>query len=229
MIAAFDRWGTRPQGAGTLARSRMPAKSTQLEEAFNGHFNEHHRFLLPRMLSRVDGIGPVAAAIVVAEVGVDMSRFPTAGHLCSWAKFSPGISSSAGKTKGNGSTGRGARYLARVFGEAAGAPTRSWVPDIGASRNAAARNEPSSPSAVPSSSSSGASWPTQAPTSTTSVPITSDVTSTRRDDQLGFRRVRGWRSAGSPTTPRMSRSCRGTVHSWRWRTVRPRPRAESCG
>ncbi|WP_246848828.1 transposase [Pseudarthrobacter sp. NIBRBAC000502772] len=42
-----------------------------------------------------------------------MSRFPTAGHLCSWAKFSPGITSSGGKIKGNGSTGHGNRYLAR--------------------------------------------------------------------------------------------------------------------
>ena len=48
-----------------------------------------------------------------------MSRFPTAGHLCSWAKFSPGIYTSAGKSKGNGSTGHGNRYLAGVLGEAA--------------------------------------------------------------------------------------------------------------
>jgi hypothetical protein len=48
-----------------------------------------------------------------------MSRFPTAGHLCSWAKFSPGICSSAGKSKGNGSSGHGNRYLARVLGESA--------------------------------------------------------------------------------------------------------------
>ena len=48
-----------------------------------------------------------------------MTRFPTPGHLVSWAKFAPGISSSAGKTKGNGSTGHGNRYLARVLGEAA--------------------------------------------------------------------------------------------------------------
>ena len=48
-----------------------------------------------------------------------MSRFPTAGHLCSWAKFSPGLRSSAGKTKGTGSTGQGNRYLARILGEVA--------------------------------------------------------------------------------------------------------------
>ena len=51
---------------------------------------------------------------------VEMTRFPTAGHLCSWAKFSPGLSAPRpGKTKGNGSTGHGNRYLARVLGEAA--------------------------------------------------------------------------------------------------------------
>ncbi|WP_218833775.1 transposase [Rhodococcus sp. ACPA4] len=122
-----------------LARSRMRAKIGQLEEAFNGHFDDHHRFLLVRMLSRIDAdiaavdeqieahlapfgsavarldeildIGRVAA-ITITEVGADMSKFPTAGHLCSWSKFSPGISSSAGKSKGNGSTGHGNRYLA---------------------------------------------------------------------------------------------------------------------
>ena len=70
-------------------------------------------------LDDIPGIGPAAAAVILAEVGVEMSRFPTAGHLCSWAKFSPGISCSAGKPKGNGSSGHGNRYLARVLGESA--------------------------------------------------------------------------------------------------------------
>ncbi|WP_206686149.1 IS110 family transposase [Kribbella qitaiheensis] len=70
-------------------------------------------------LDEIDGIGPIAAAVIIAEIGVDMTRFPTAGHLCSWAKFAPGVNSSAGKTKGRGSTGHGNRYLARILGEAA--------------------------------------------------------------------------------------------------------------
>ncbi len=70
-------------------------------------------------LDEIPGIGATAAAVIIAEIGVDMSRFPTAGHLCSWAKFSPGIKSSAGKSKGRGSTGHGNRYLARILGEAA--------------------------------------------------------------------------------------------------------------
>ena len=70
-------------------------------------------------LDEIPGIGPTAAAIIIAEIGLDMTRFPTPAHLASWAKFAPGINSSAGKTKGNGSTGHGNRYLARVLGEAA--------------------------------------------------------------------------------------------------------------
>ena len=48
-----------------------------------------------------------------------MTRFPTAAHLASWAKFAPGVKESAGKKKGRGSTGHGNSYLARVLGEAA--------------------------------------------------------------------------------------------------------------
>ena len=70
-------------------------------------------------LDEIPGIGPVGAAAIIAEIGVDMSRFPTAGHLCSWAKFAPGISASAGKTKRSASSGHGSPYLARVLGEAA--------------------------------------------------------------------------------------------------------------
>jgi transposase len=70
-------------------------------------------------LDEIPGIGTIAAAIIVAEVGLDMARFPTAAHLASWAKFAPGVKESAGKKKGKGSTGHGNRYLARVLGEAA--------------------------------------------------------------------------------------------------------------
>lgn len=149
-----------PKRLADMARSRMRPKIGQLQEAFaglpTGTFGDHHRFLLARMLARIDavdadiaaldaqiqehlapfgdavarldqipGIGPTAAAVIIAETGLDMSRFPTPGHLASWAKFAPGIKSSAGKTKGNGSTGHGNRYLARVLGEAAAGAGRT--------------------------------------------------------------------------------------------------------
>lgn len=70
-------------------------------------------------LDEIPGIGATAATVIIAEIGVDMTRFPTPAHLSSWAKFAPGVKESAGRKKGNGATGHGNRYLARVLGEAA--------------------------------------------------------------------------------------------------------------
>jgi len=70
-------------------------------------------------LDEIPGIGATAAAVIIAEIGVDMTRFPTAAHLSSWAKFAPGVKESAGRKKGNGATGHGNRYLARILGDAA--------------------------------------------------------------------------------------------------------------
>jgi transposase len=71
------------------------------------------------LLDEIPGIGVTAARVIIAEVGVDMTRFPTPAHLCSWARFAPGVKESAGRKKGNGATGHGNRYLAAVLGEAA--------------------------------------------------------------------------------------------------------------
>jgi len=70
-------------------------------------------------LDQIPGVGVTAARVIVAEVGVDMTRFPTSSHLTSWAKFAPGVKESAGRKKGRGSTGHGNRYLASALGEAA--------------------------------------------------------------------------------------------------------------
>jgi transposase len=149
MMAALIAGQRDPAALAQLARARLRVKIPELEEAFYGHFTDHHAFLLAKMLARIDaitadiddldahiedqlrpfgdavtrlqqipGVGPVAAAVIVAEIGVDMSRFPTAGHLASWARFAPGVKESAGRKKGNGSTGHGNPYLGRVLGEA---------------------------------------------------------------------------------------------------------------
>ena len=76
-------------------------------------------------LDEITGVGRTAAHTMIAEIGLDMTRFPTAAHLCSWARFAPGIKESAGKSKGRGSTGHGNPYLARVLGEAAVGASRT--------------------------------------------------------------------------------------------------------
>jgi transposase len=76
-------------------------------------------------LDEIAGVGPTAAHIIIAEIGVDMTRFPTPAHLCSWARFAPGVKESAGRQKGNAGTGHGNRYLARVLGEIAVGASRT--------------------------------------------------------------------------------------------------------
>lgn len=76
-------------------------------------------------LDEIPGIGRTAAHVIIAEIGLDMTRFPTAGHLTSWAKFAPGVKESAGRKKGSGATGHGDAYLARVLGEAAVAASKT--------------------------------------------------------------------------------------------------------
>src|SRR5262249_45963391 len=50
-------------------------------------------------LNEVPGLGPIAVETVIAEIGIDMSQFPSAGHLLSWAGFVPRLDESAGKRR----------------------------------------------------------------------------------------------------------------------------------
>jgi transposase len=75
-------------------------------------------------LDEVSGIGVRCAQEIVAELGVDMTVFPTAAHLVSWAKFSPIDASSAGRKKGN-STGKGNPWLAGTLGEVVAGTART--------------------------------------------------------------------------------------------------------
>jgi transposase len=61
------------------------------------------------------GVDRVAAAELIGEIGVDMSRFPSAAHLVSWAKFCPQTHQSAGKTKRKG-RGKGNPWLGGTLG-----------------------------------------------------------------------------------------------------------------
>jgi transposase len=75
-------------------------------------------------LDQIPGIGSRAAQVIIAEIGLDMTRFPTAGHLVSWAKLSPRTIQSGAKTRA-GKTGKGNPYLKGVVGEAAAAAART--------------------------------------------------------------------------------------------------------
>lgn len=51
------------------------------------------------LIDELPGIGKRSAEYIISEIGTDMSRFPTANHLCSWAGLCPGNNESAGKKK----------------------------------------------------------------------------------------------------------------------------------
>jgi transposase len=74
-------------------------------------------------LDTIPGIGPYVAEALVAEIGVDMSRFPTAGHLASWAGMCPGNHESAGKRQ-SGRTRKGSPWLRALLVQAAHAAGR---------------------------------------------------------------------------------------------------------
>ena len=75
-------------------------------------------------LDEIPGIGPHAAQVIIAELGLDMTQFPTAGHLVAWAKLCPHTLQSGTKTR-SGKTGKGNPYLKGILGEAAAAAAKT--------------------------------------------------------------------------------------------------------
>ncbi len=75
-------------------------------------------------LDTITGVGKRAAESVIAEIGVDMSVFPTAGHLASWAGRCPGNNVTGGK-RHSGKPTKGNRWLGEVLIECAWAAARS--------------------------------------------------------------------------------------------------------
>ena len=70
------------------------------------------------LIDEIPGIGQRSAEQILAETGIDMSRFPTAAHFASWARVCPGNNESAGK-RHYASTGGGNPYLRTALVEAA--------------------------------------------------------------------------------------------------------------
>ena len=133
-------------------RSKIPALKEALEGNFSNHHafmvgnilahidyldesiarfsNEIERVIAPffqeevALLSTIPGVDRRAAETLVAEIGVDMSRFPSAAHLASWAGMCPGNDESAGKHR-SGKTRKGSKWLRSALTEAAHAAART--------------------------------------------------------------------------------------------------------
>jgi transposase len=70
-------------------------------------------------LDAIPGFGVTNAQDLIGEIGIDMTVFPTAGHLCSWARVAPRPKESGGRRKGNSAAGKGNPYIGAALGEAA--------------------------------------------------------------------------------------------------------------
>jgi transposase len=99
-----DADGTTGPGAGTGPDAARPDALTRLDE--------------------VPGISAHGAQIILAEIGLDMTRFPTAGHLVSWAKLCPRTIQSGAKNR-SGKAGKGNPYLKGILGEIATAAAKT--------------------------------------------------------------------------------------------------------
>jgi len=93
----------------TAAIEALTARIEQVIEPFRG-FRD--------LICTIPGISTLTADVIVAEIGDDMSRFPTAAHLASWAGTTPGSNESAGKVKSS-KTRPGNPYLQGALGAAA--------------------------------------------------------------------------------------------------------------
>ncbi|MFL5280078.1 MAG: IS110 family transposase [Rhodopila sp.] len=76
------------------------------------------------LLSTVPGVGLLAATVILAEIGTDMSQFPTTGHLLSWAGFCPGQNESAGKRRSS-KLRKGAPWLKVILVQCAWSASRT--------------------------------------------------------------------------------------------------------
>ena len=117
----------------TAAVEQLTARIEVVMEPFRG---------FRQLICTIPGIGPLTADVVVAETGADMTRFPTAAHLASWAGTTPGNNESAGKVKSS-RTRPGNPYLQGALGAAAMAAAQNPRSYLGAKyRRIASRRGP---------------------------------------------------------------------------------------
>jgi transposase len=152
ILRAIIAGETDPEKLVGVVTTRLSAKHETLVEALRGAVTARHRFLLEvelgdvekidatlfeqeaaavlepfraqaNRLTAIPGVGEIAARIIVAEIGVDMTRFPTAGQLVSWAGLAPRNDEGAGKRQSTRTRKRNV-WLKSILVQAAWAATR---------------------------------------------------------------------------------------------------------
>jgi len=109
----------------------LNAKLEQLEEEIEKLLPPFDQDDLIDRLDTIPGVDRRIAQIIIAEIGVDMSRFPSADHLTSWAGLAPGQNESAGKNRSS-RTLKANRYLRPALVQAAHAAGRTRNTYLGA-------------------------------------------------------------------------------------------------
>ena len=95
--------------AATAMQTRLTARIDQLVQPYRTRIE---------LLASIPGVSEHTAQVILAEIGADITRFPSAGHLASWAGVCPGNNESAGKHS-SGTTRPGDPWLKSVLGQAA--------------------------------------------------------------------------------------------------------------
>ena len=120
LIAAMDE-SDHHTGDRTAPTHAATASSSNSDTAT---VIEPTRLTTVERLDEITGVGQRAAQTIIAEIGLDMTRFPTPEHLVSWAKLCPRTIQSGPVIRG-GKTGKGNPYLKGALGEAAAAAART--------------------------------------------------------------------------------------------------------
>jgi hypothetical protein len=90
----------------------MTRRINDLDDIINNEMKHYEDAI--NKIEEMPGIGKRSAEVIIAEIGVDMSRFPTAAHLASWSGLCPGNNESAGKRK-SGKTNKGSKHLKSIL------------------------------------------------------------------------------------------------------------------